>query len=91
MNYEEIKRPESTTYVVKELFHLIKDKTELENILADLENGFKDERVFLCGRGMDTATWQPLIYFAIKPVNPHVTPFNEWPKYVGRLEFIVAE
>lgn len=58
---KKIVRPMSTTIVEECLFHLIKDETEMKNVMA----GIDESKIRHFKRGVDPETFQPWLYFWI--------------------------
>lgn len=77
-----IERPETTTLVVEELYHLVKDAKEMKNIMA----GVDANDIFKIRISMNPQTFQPMLFFAIKKEGK---PFSDWMKYVAPLELTV--
>ncbi len=73
-----IERPTSTTHVVDFLFHLVKDETEMKNILAASQG----KEIFKVAIVVDMNTFQPMMYFSFVEKDK---PFSEWMKYVARM------
>jgi hypothetical protein len=77
-----IERPTSTTYVLDFEFHLIKDETEMKNVVAIIG----EKKIVQIARTFDLETFQPMLAFAIPEDDK---PFSEWMKYITKLELIV--
>jgi hypothetical protein len=77
-----IERPMSTTYVLDFEFHLIKDETEMKNVVAVIG----EKKIVQIARTFDLETFQPMLAFAIPEDGK---PFSQWMKYIAKLELIV--
>jgi hypothetical protein len=79
---KKIERPDSTTVVIETMFHLVKDKAELANILKGLD---VDKQVKNCGTIVDPEMLQPISYIWIDEGKS----FFESLKYAIPMEYTV--
>lgn len=78
-----IVRPMSTTIIEECMFHLIKDETEMKNVMA----GVDESRIKQFKRGVDPESYQPLLYFWI---DEGKTVF-ESKKYVAPMQIMMGD
>ncbi len=76
-----IERPDSTTIVLDFPFHLVRDETELKNILVDVDT---EKQVKSLGRYMDTVSFTPHYIMWVDKGKP----FMESVKFVVPAEYL---
>ena len=78
-----IQRPESTTVALEILFHVIKDQKEATNVCV----GVTETDIVIIQKMIDSNTFQPLLYFAIKQEGKDM---SKWLKYVTKVELVLG-
>ena len=77
----EIIRPGIVSHQLSFIFHVCKDEKEVLNALV----GVKKEDIFEVYKTVDTETFEPIIYFAIREEGK---PFIDWLKFATKLSDI---